>query len=812
MTLRVVELFAGIGAQAEALKRVGADAEVVAVCEIDRYAYASYCAIHGEVPNLGDITEVEHLPDCDLLTWSFPCIRGDQMVSTERGLVPIKDVRVGDMVLTHEGRFRKVIDARMTGIHGTMNVHTPMNDLVCTHNHMILTRFRLYSNGKSKGDHRFRRFTEPYWAPAASLTKDNYVGFPINSKEVIPEWEGLEETRSDGRVYVYNDISAMLDNPDFWYLCGRYVADGWQRTGGGVVIAIGKGKEGHMERLTRLFNGTASEERTCVKLQIPRVELGAFCDRMFGHGAENKFIHQSVQDLPVGLLREFLQGYVDGDGHVSDSCVSVSSVSERLIRDLQAVVAKVTHMCPKYTIVHRSKTAVIEGREVSQKDSHTLRWNRAVNKQDKSFYEDGVIWMPVRRIETLNPTMVYDLEVEGDHSFVASGMIVHNCTSVSLAGKMDGMEEGSGTASSLGWEVIRLLRDAKERGALPGTLIMENVVQVHSKRNLPEWNRMLDALTDLGYTNTWWDLNATDFDIPQNRVRCFMVSTLDGRVPDRPAPKERTKRLRDMLEDDVDERYFLSEERVAKLVAHRERNKAMGNGFGFKIADPDGDAKCVTTRVRDENDTLIQVGTLDEKGHECIRRVYDPEGASPTVCTSSGGGHLPKIAVYPCLTPDRLEKRQNDPRFRPEGADMFTVTCQDRHGVPLEGIPIRNATKEGYLMAQEGDGVDLESRSGRRGTVQEQRTQTLKTSPTVGVVDGMRIRRLTPREVWRLMDFSDEAFDRASEAEVKGKRMSETQLYKQAGNSICVGVLAEVIGSAISVDRRGRQARLDRWE
>lgn len=343
------------------------------------------------------------------------------------------------------------------------------------------------------------------------------------------------------------------------------------------------------------------------------------------------------------------------------------------------------------------------------------------------------------------------------------------CTSVSLAGKMEGMEEGSGTASSLGWEVIRLLKDAKERGVLPRILVMENVVQVHSKRNLPVWERMQAELKELGYTNTWWDLNATDFDIPQNRARCFMVSMLNGAVPEEPVPKERTRCLRDLLEEDVDEKYFLSEERVAKLVAHKERNKAMGNGFGFKIADPDGDAKCVTTKVRDENDTLIQVGTLDEKGHECIRRVYDPDGVSPTVTTPAGGGHLPKIAI-------------------------------------------RNATKEGYLMAGDGDGVDLEARANRRGTVQEQRTQTIKTSPTVGVVDGMRIRRLTPRECWRLMDFPDEAFDRASQAEMGGKRMSETQLYKQAGNSICVGVLAEVLRSAMTAEPSlQQQLTLDRW-
>ena len=74
MTIRVIELFAGIGAQAAALERLGLDHECVAVAEIDERAYRGYCAIHGDVPNLGDVTKIEHLPECDLLTYSFPTV------------------------------------------------------------------------------------------------------------------------------------------------------------------------------------------------------------------------------------------------------------------------------------------------------------------------------------------------------------------------------------------------------------------------------------------------------------------------------------------------------------------------------------------------------------------------------------------------------------------------------------------------------------------------------------------------------------------------------------------------------------------
>lgn len=269
--LRVVELFSGIGAQAMALKVAGIPHVVVGTSEIDAAAMRSYEAIHGPVPQLGDITELEELPNCDLVTYSFPCIRGDQLVRTGRGLVPIRDVKEGDTVLTHRGRYMPVTCVRMTGIHGTMAVRTPMDTLVCTRDHMVLTRLRLGSHAKeSRENHTSRTFTAPYWCPAAALTGSNYVGCPVPVGEGIPEVQG-------------------------------------------------------------------------------------------------------------------------------------------------------------------------------------------------SIYEDGVIWMPVKEVRTLNPTRVYDIEVEEDHSFTASGMIVHNCQDLSVAGLRRGMDEGSGTRSALLWEVGRLLERAAER-------------------------------------------------------------------------------------------------------------------------------------------------------------------------------------------------------------------------------------------------------------------------------------------------------------------------------------------------------------
>ena len=164
-------------------------------------------------------------------------------------------------------------------------------------------------------------------------------------------------------------------------------------------------------------------------------------------------------------------------------------------------------------------------------------------------------------------------------------------------------------------------------------------------------------------------------------------------------------------------------------------------------------------------------------------RVYSSEGLSPTLNTMQGGGREPKIAI-PVLTPDRAEKRQNGRRFKENGEPMFTLTAQDRHGVA-----VREATKQGYAIAEQGDSINFSvpNSKTRRGRVGKQVAQTLDTSCNQATITkDMRIRKLTPRECWRLQGFPDWAFDKAQEVN------SNSQLYKQAGNSVTVPVIYEI--------------------
>jgi DNA (cytosine-5)-methyltransferase 1 len=150
---------------------------------------------------------------------------------------------------------------------------------------------------------------------------------------------------------------------------------------------------------------------------------------------------------------------------------------------------------------------------------------------------------------------------------------------------------------------------------------------------------------------------------------------------------------------------------------------------------------------------------------------------------NSGGNHS-GMTILSVLTPDRVEKRQNGRRFKEPGEPMFTITSQDRHGVA-----IKEATKKGYDIAEPGDSINYsvpESKT-RRGRVGKGVANTLDTGCQQGVLtEDCKIRRLTPRECWRLQGFPDWAFNKSTEVN------KDSQLYKQAGNSVTVNVIEAI--------------------
>ena len=166
------------------------------------------------------------------------------------------------------------------------------------------------------------------------------------------------------------------------------------------------------------------------------------------------------------------------------------------------------------------------------------------------------------------------------------------CQDLSLAGKGASMAKGSGTRSSMLWEVERLLDECE---TLPDILFMENVPEVIGSKNIKHFAEWLAKLESLGYKNKWQVSNAKDFGIAQNRNRCYMVSVQGNYFYNPPQGFKLEYRLKHFLDKSVDEKYYLSEDTIKALNIHKERHDAVGNGFGWKPTDGGGTATTITT-------------------------------------------------------------------------------------------------------------------------------------------------------------------------------------------------------------------------
>lgn len=237
------------------------------------------------------------------------------------------------------------------------------------------------------------------------------------------------------------------------------------------------------------------------------------------------------------------------------------------------------------------------------------------------------------------------------------------CQDLSVAGNKAGMEQGSNTRSSLLWEVGRLLKDMSERNVLPEVLLMENVDAILNKKNIDQFRKWIMTLNAMGYTSSYAVMNSKDYGIPQNRKRCFMVSTLTFGELQFPDGFPLELRLKDMLEKDVDESYYLSQARIDKFEEHRKRNEAKGNNFGWKPLDPERERvvntitdnpdrhasgnwiKIPKTECQGETGIIIAGDTGERERLEQHRRVYSIDGISPTIFTPHGGDKSPKIQI-----------------------------------------------------------------------------------------------------------------------------------------------------------------------
>lgn len=331
------------------------------------------------------------------------------------------------------------------------------------------------------------------------------------------------------------------------------------------------------------------------------------------------------------------------------------------------------------------------------------------------------------------------------------------CQDLSLAGKGKGMSDTT-TRSGMLWEVERIITECYELGELPQILLMENVPQVHGVDNIEDFNKWQLRLEQLGYKNYCQDLIATDYGIPQTRNRCFMVSILGDYNYTFPKPIPLKLKLKDILEDNVDEKYYLSDKMIEYIYSDdnsgRYQRKKARESCDRSIEK--GIACTITTTAGNRpTDNFIKEETL--KKDLCNKLIEEGLVEEGDVVKHSYTSQI--------LDGNKKCVEKND-------GNMITLTTRgDCVGVCVKGI----ATNESKEWQKEP---------------LEEKSRTIlanKSNGGVGCIDtDLRIRKLTPRECFRLMGVKDEDFEKVR------KNQSDASLYHLAGDSIVVNVLMAI--------------------
>lgn len=601
-SMRVLSLFDGMSCGQIALKEIGVNVTTYLASEIDKHAIANTQHNFPNTVQLGSVTDlnieeiVEKYGMPDILIGGSPCFAAGTKVLTIDGYKNIEDVEVGDLVLTHKNRYKPVVRIG-NKVAQTYKFHAQgFLDVVCTDNHPFYARKKNFIFCKQENGRNSKRLVlgNPEWIEAKLLAGEYYISNNIEKQDCQNPFNITEE--------------------EAWVI-GRYIADGhtrkdlrhdehhngsraWQ-----LILSIGNAKvEDFCSHFKELHYSCYKHSDGVHRVVFSNKRLVEIVEGQCGIGAENKKFGEMIIRLPNHLLEIVLKSYLEGEGCVYGEKFNITTISSMLCMTLQRVVSKLyqKHICITKHIPNEYRTLC--GRIVHQNPQYIIRFSDHRLPQERPKIIEDKIWYNAKSFVVDHIRTVYNLEVEDDNSYTANNIIVHNCQSFSFSGKMKGMSTKSGEEiytlehylelkrqgfefegqSYLFWEYMRILTELRKYN--PNIyFLLENV------KMLEKWERCLSNAIGVRGVHINSALVSA-----QQRKRIYWSNIRTRQVEngklfsdeedddpfawpnvatDIPQPEDRGLVIRDVLQDNVGEKYYLKDETTAKLIDRTDKNK-----------------------------------------------------------------------------------------------------------------------------------------------------------------------------------------------------------------------------------------------
>ena len=521
--MKYVSIFSGIEAATVAWQPLGW--EPLAFSEIDPFPSTVLQHHYPDIPNLGDITKIDWNPykgQADLVVGGSPCFPAGTLILTSEHLKPIEEIKVGDMVLTHRNRWRRVT-ATGSKIADTIVLRgNGVSSLECTPNHPFYARTRVHRESGYGYEYKQE------WIPATDMVGRQWLNMNA-ATEPLP-------------------VPALPDGVSLTEPFLRVI---------GTWLSLG-------------------QSSSLPAFRFDSQSINRWVMKQFG--GKEKHIPSWVYGLSENLRISLLEGYFQRMDSVryAQPCSGM-----QLLVGMKILAAGAGY---------RSSILYEENPSIHSTGTYRIKFNTSPIDSD-DFDDDGYWGRVNEKTVGRSNVLVYNLEVEDDHSYVAAGIAVHNCQSFSVAGKREGLAGASG----LMFEYIRAVRELR-----PRWFVWENVPGAFTSERGEAYRQLLSEMDALGYGLAWRVLDAQFFGVAQRRERVFLVGSLG------------TMRCAEVL--------FERESLSWNHQSSRQKRQALTEEAQERVGEADHDSGCLNP------------------GETQSRRVYPASGVYPTLSTREKSG------------------------------------------------------------------------------------------------------------------------------------------------------------------------------